>query len=109
MMAVIADVTDTVKAWGKVWSELDNIVEAKYPRGTRVSFKKFTYWGVPTPVVTGTVMWNNVKANDSSLRIYLKIAVDEQFKPFEMKLVEANEAGVILDLLNAEYDITIID
>jgi hypothetical protein len=108
-MAAITDVTDAVNTWSKVRSELDNIVEAKYPRGTRVSFKKFTYWGVPAPIVTGTVMWNNVKAVDSMMRIYLKIAVDEQFQPFEMKLAEANEAGVILDLLNAEYDITIID
>lgn len=108
-MALIKEIVDGIEAQRKAACDLDNMVESKFARGTRVSFKNFTYWGDDAPVVTGTVMWHNMKINDFTSSIYLKIAVDDQFVPLNSRKADADQKHILIDITNPEYDIMIID
>jgi hypothetical protein len=107
-MALIGDVVDSLALLRKAQNDLDDTIEINYKRGTRVSFKKFTYWRVEAPVLTGEVLWGNVKTVDNMVRIFLKIMVDEQFHPVDWRAAAPDKKSVLIDILEKEYDITII-
>ena len=108
-MALIKEIVDGIEAQSKAAYDLDNMIENKFTRGTRVSFKNFTYWGDDAPVVTGTVMWHSMKINDFTCSIYLKIAADDQFVPLNSRKADADQKHILIDITKSEYDITIID
>lgn len=107
-MALSAAVLNSFEALKKAERELDNLVYETYSRGTRVSFRKFTYHGVQdVPMLTGTVLWANLKAGDMP-RINVSILLDEPFIPCDWINSNGDKTCVLINALEKEYDITII-
>jgi hypothetical protein len=107
-MALAAEILTSLDTFKKAEYALDKLVNDIYERGTRVSFRKFTYYGVQdVPVLTGTVMWANLKTG-STKHIYVGILLDDEFIPCEWIHAKGDQTIVTIDVLEPEYDITII-
>jgi hypothetical protein len=107
-MALKSDITEALDALNKIERELSDALEAHYERGTRVSFRKFTFWGVQDiPVLTGTIMWVNPKLGDIKC-IFARIQLDPEHCPCAWPQADCHNDLATIDILNPEYDITII-
>jgi hypothetical protein len=86
-------------------------VENHYKEGTRVSFRKFSYHGMPAPVLTGTISWVQVR-QAVGIEVIASIDIDKEFLPIDWPLHDIDgrvHTRVRLNILNTEYDVTIID
>ena len=106
-MSLVKDVLDSVEALKRASRDLGEVVEVNYQRGTRVSFKKFTYHGVPAPVLTGTIMWAQVR-EIVGIEIIVSIELDKEFLPCNWGGADLHQSLVRINILNEEYDFTII-
>lgn len=107
-MALNKDVVESFAALKRAEVELEETVNDNYRSGTRVSFRKFTYHGIQdVPVLTGTVLWASVKTGDFP-KILLRIKLDDNHCPCEWEHANGTKDAVLINILEKEYDITII-